>query len=890
VHRATSALLVLLVLLATVQPLAAVEDPQPAVTAAVGETVPGEVVVRWRDGADATSETRGRGLVIAAELGVGRKRGAATLVATRGRAVADVIAELRSDPSVEAVEPNYRVQLAEAVVVNDPLTAGQYSLDQMRVRDAWSLSKGGNGIVAVLDTGVMANHPDLAGRVLPGYDFVNNDANAADDNGHGTWVAGIIAAKANDGYGIAGISWTDKILPVKIMDREGTGSTADLLAGIQWATSHGATVINMSVGGFPYSQLIQDAINDAWNAGIVLVGAAGNNARDEVFYPASFANVVSVSATQVNDEFAHWSSYGSKVDVSAPGASVQTTNCTVCTYAEHNTWGAHTYISGTSFATPNVAGVIALIRARFPTAAPAEVVNRLLTGVDDLGYAGRDNRYGVGRVNALRALGGQSSAAAGSPGDGFEPNNTPGAARVVGLGATVLPTLHPAGDVDTFAVDVPRMGRLEVRVSGVVDSRAYPWNRSTLPIDPIVELLRPDGTLLKRVDAEWESGVELAAISVASATRILVRVTNYYANGNRIAYSMRTAFVDEVPPKLTGLKPAPGSDMAPTPSIITFTMSEPVDGLDASTVTVRTSTGTLLPASVSYDRTTGKVRVTPSALLPPSATIRLTVSSAIHDEVGLPLSGTTYAFSTSPGEGYRPSRRISFAAGTQVGHRFSPTGGVRGLLTLGLATASGASVVQRAAFANLPGDWLYVQSGMFATTWVRESARAHLSGTTELMSLPPSTRLTFKPGTHVARVYSSSGSVVSSVSRRLFSTSGANVDALAVINGVRQYRMASGIFAGRWVAESTLAFRAGFVDRMTLSPARRIRIAAGTHTATAFSTGGVRVGSRTATLSRPSGADVRAWAVANGRAYVLVSSGIWAGYWLPEEAVIAYER
>ena len=100
---------------------------------------------------------------------------------------------------------------------------------------------GAGNLIAVLDTGVQSGHPDLAGRVVPGHDFVNNDTNAGDDNGHGTWVAGIIAAKANDGYGIAGISWTDKILPVKIMNGEGTGSTADLLAGIRWAPTRAPT-------------------------------------------------------------------------------------------------------------------------------------------------------------------------------------------------------------------------------------------------------------------------------------------------------------------------------------------------------------------------------------------------------------------------------------------------------------------------------------------------------------------------------------------------------------------------------------------------------------------------------------------------------------------------
>ena len=135
----------------------------------------------------------------------------------------------------------------------------------------------------------------------------------------------------------------------------------------------------MSVGGFPYSQQMQDAVNYAFNKGAVLVGAAGNNRREETYYPASFDNVISVSATQVDDEFSNWSSYGSKVDVSAPGSSVLTTNCTVCTYADHDSWGSHTFISGTSFATPNVSGVVALIRATYPAMTPDEVVERLFS-------------------------------------------------------------------------------------------------------------------------------------------------------------------------------------------------------------------------------------------------------------------------------------------------------------------------------------------------------------------------------------------------------------------------------------------------------------------------------------------------------------------------------
>ena len=137
----------------------------------------------------------------------------------------------------------------------------------------------------MLDTGVQVSHPDLAGRVVRGRDFVNDDTNAADDNGHGTWVAGIIAANANDGYGIAGISWSDKILPGQDHEPRGHRQHADLIAAIRWSADKGADIINMSVGGFPYSQIMQDAVNYAFDKGAVLVGAAGNNRREETLLP-----------------------------------------------------------------------------------------------------------------------------------------------------------------------------------------------------------------------------------------------------------------------------------------------------------------------------------------------------------------------------------------------------------------------------------------------------------------------------------------------------------------------------------------------------------------------------------------------------------------------------
>ena len=656
--RALSTLLAILLLLATALPVAAADakaDPAPHADAPpvvheTGEVVPGEVIVKFRDAAASDDVARARGLDIAAAVGTAGQALPA-VASTRGRSVEEVLVELRADPAVEYAEPSYRVQLLDdgavaAVSVNDPQTAGQYSLDRMRVRDAWSLSKGGSGIVAVLDTGVQADHPDLSGRVLPGRDIVNNDSNAADDNGHGTWVAGIIAAKPNDGYGIAGISWSDKILPVKIMNSSGTGSTSALVSGIIWAADHGATVINMSVGGFPYSQAVQDAATYAWNKGAVLVGAAGNNNREESFYPASLEHVISVSATQPQDEFSHWSSYGPAVDVSAPGSSVLTTNC-IASICPHPEWGSHTYISGTSFATPNVAGVVALIRARNPTWTPQQVVDRLFATVDDLGFAGWDNRYGRGRVNAYRALGASVAPSPRPAGDGLETNNTLRAARLIPLGTATRPSIYPAGDADVFAVDVPRAGRLDVRVTGVVDTRDWTWRGSALPVDPIVELYTTGGTLLKRVDAVWQDGTELAQTTVSGPTRILVRITNYFANGSRTAYSITPTYVDTAAPALSGRTPAAGAvGVTYEAPAVVATFNEPVTGVSASTFVLKSASGTAVASTVTYDASRRRATLKPTVHLAGEAKYTATLTSGIKDPSGNALATTSWTFTT----------------------------------------------------------------------------------------------------------------------------------------------------------------------------------------------------------------------------------------------------
>jgi serine protease len=654
--RALATVLCLAVLTTTAAtPVAAKsQDADVATTPIEGEFVPGEVIVTYKAGVTADA-SRLQGLTRIQGLAAGSKEADAgpQLLSTGGRPVEQVLGELQADPSVLHAEPNYRVFLADpevaAVPVDDPKTSDQYSLDSMRVRDAWNRSSGGSNLVAVLDTGVMSAHPDLAGRVVRGYDFVNDDTNAGDDNGHGTWVAGIIASNANDGYGMAGISWTDKILPVKVMNQQGLGNSADLLAGIRWSADHGADVINMSVGGFPYSQAMQDAVNYAFGKGAVLVGAAGNNRRDEVFYPASFDNVISVSATQPEDEFSNWSSYGSHVDVSAPGSSVMVTNCYTCTYGDHDSWGSHMLISGTSFATPNVSGVVALIRAQYPNMTAAQVVDRLYSTVDDLGYAGWEKRYGRGIVNAYRALGGTIAPRPRPAGDGHEGNNAvTQTARRIPLGTTVRPNIYPAGDVDVYTVDVPRAGRLDVRVTGVVDTRAWPWHGSGLPVDPVVDLYHANGTHIKRVDGVWESGTELAQLNVGGWTRVIIRVSNWYPNGNRKAYGITPTFVDNVRPVATATVPAPHAVEVSRFIKPVVTFNEAVSNVSSTTVRLRDmGTDLIVPATLSYDQATRTAVIIPNDKIRAVRPFRVEVTSAVVDAGGNAVTYTPITFMTN---------------------------------------------------------------------------------------------------------------------------------------------------------------------------------------------------------------------------------------------------
>ncbi|GAA3337000.1 hypothetical protein GCM10020358_11680 [Amorphoplanes nipponensis] len=316
--------------------------------------------------------------------------GAVTVDVPAGQ-VAEAAEALRADPAVAYVERD-RIARIAAVTPDDPFFRHQWGIGKAGVATAWQTTRGSAAtVVAVVDTGVTVL-PDLAGRVLPGRDFVNKDANAADDQGHGTMTAGVIAARGDNGIGIAGICWTCQILPVKVLGAKGSGSYSDIAQGIRWAADQGADIINLSLGGADDSQLLRDAVAYASGKGALVVAAAGNDGSSAPHYPAAIPAVLAVGASTVTDSRYSWSNYGrSWVDIAAPG----------CNPAQGRD-GAVAMFCGTSSATPFVSGVAALLASTAPTPTAAVLRTALTTSAH--GIAGTWVPTSSGRIDAPAAL------------------------------------------------------------------------------------------------------------------------------------------------------------------------------------------------------------------------------------------------------------------------------------------------------------------------------------------------------------------------------------------------------------------------------------------------------------------------------------------------------
>ncbi len=353
-----------------------------------GDHVPGEVLVKFRSGTDrmaaqAHAQIGAVAVERLAQIGVSR------VAIPDGIPVADAVRYYESLPMVEFAEPNF---IAEAThTPNDPSFSSQYGPQKISCESAWDLNTGSSSIViAIIDTGIDLDHIDLAAKIVAGYDFVNNDSNADDDNGHGTHCAGIASALTNNGVGIAGVGYGCALMPVKVLNSGGSGSYTAIANGISWATDHGAKVISMSLGGSSNSSTLETAVNYAWTNGVVVVAAAGNSNTTSPLYPAYYANCIAVASTDQNDQKSSFSSYGSWVEVAAPGSSI------------YSTYPGNTYatLSGTSMATPHVAGEAGLLWSHLGTAAGnATVRQRIEQNTDFVGTF-----ITFGRINCFKAL------------------------------------------------------------------------------------------------------------------------------------------------------------------------------------------------------------------------------------------------------------------------------------------------------------------------------------------------------------------------------------------------------------------------------------------------------------------------------------------------------
>jgi thermitase len=371
---------------------------------------PNQVIVKYADGLSTTQrvalfDRAGVTKTLGSVKGVGAK-----VVSVSGDPEA-VAARLNRSSLVQYAEPN--LILTVDATPNDPRFGELYGMDRIDAPEGWDAAglgafpASGGVKIGIVDTGIDQAHPDLSGQtvacaksqgLLPIMSGSIQVGQCADDNDHGSHVAGTIAAKANNGVGVAGVAFNADLVICKALGGPlGTGSTADVANCINWVASQGARVISMSLGGGA-STTLQQAVASAWNNGngAVIVAAAGNDGDATLNYPAAYAEVVSVAATDSADARASFSNANADVEVAAPGVNVLSTV----------RGGGYATLSGTSMATPHVSAVAGVLRQLFPSDSAAAIRSRLDAAVNDLGPAGRDASFGFGRVNLCKAAGG----------------------------------------------------------------------------------------------------------------------------------------------------------------------------------------------------------------------------------------------------------------------------------------------------------------------------------------------------------------------------------------------------------------------------------------------------------------------------------------------------
>lgn len=370
---------------------------------------------------------------------------AGTYDITNGADVRTTVEELRASGQFRWVEPDY----VRTASVNDPYLSYQWHMDAVGASNAWTMSTGAGTIVAVIDTGVSSGPNDGIGSLVAGYDFANNDSDASDDNGHGSHVAGTIAQATNNGAGVAGLAYGASIMPIKALDRSGSGYTSDVVDGINYAVNQGADVINMSLGSSSYSSSEAAAVYNAYLSGVFVASASGNAGSSSVDYPGGYTGSVAVGATGYGDYRVGYSNRGSALDLVAPGGDTSVdyngdgySDGVLQETFTRNSWSFQ-FFQGTSMAAPHVAASAALLMANGATAQEAQ--DALEATAVDLGSSGWDSSYGHGLIQADAALAyfGGGTSPVDADGDGYDTTSdcddsdssvNPGEAEICGDG------------------------------------------------------------------------------------------------------------------------------------------------------------------------------------------------------------------------------------------------------------------------------------------------------------------------------------------------------------------------------------------------------------------------------------------------------------------------
>lgn len=392
---------------------------------ATGNTAPGEVIVKYKQGVtenDKAGVRRSRNAQVRQRIDKLRSE----VIKIPTGTVEEAIREYRQNPLVEYAEPNFK---AYAIgVSNDQSLSQQWGLFKIdaaenAAQSAWDLTTGAASVkIAILDTGIEETHSDLTGKVVGSANFTTT-TNATDLHGHGTHVAGIAAASTNNSSGVAGAGYNSALLNGKVLADDGSGYHSWIANGIIWAADQGAQVINMSLGGTSSSQTLQDAVNYAWGKGSVVVAAAGNSGVTTESYPGAYPNSIAVAATDSNDNKASYSNYGTWVDVASPGSSI------------YSTYKGNSYasMSGTSMSSPFTAGVAALVWSSGICSTNTCVRDQIEKTADPI--TGTGSYWTYGRINAYKAL---------SPIAGSNPTPSPTPAPVITSAPTLAPTVAPS--------------------------------------------------------------------------------------------------------------------------------------------------------------------------------------------------------------------------------------------------------------------------------------------------------------------------------------------------------------------------------------------------------------------------------------------------------------